>query len=414
MSGNSNTTRDRRATEGFVLESGNGGWRLVSGALLLCSPMTLQAAEWLFDPAVTVAAGYETNAALTTDPHDAASYTALYPQFNIRRKTETSAVNLGLLGRATYYSTSDLEDTNEVRIALSSFVQATERTRMDLNALSLWDTLLQTAVVESGTGDAEDVDIGLVTTKVSRNRRELRPQIMYALTERGSVAFRYRLIDVQFDDVGTTGLVDYQQQFLSGTYSYRLTDTNDLLAVVQGAQFRPAAGNDSDTTALLAGMTHKFSETAKAGLQAGFGKSTETWADGSQVDTNSFVLEARASQLSELSRLDALISRNVQPSGSGRSVTSDQLRVFWNRKLSPITGLRIRAKVFRNQALEVAGTSTDRRYAEAQVGLNWNWVPEWSFGIAYNYRYQKYDVNADSAQSNGVSATLSWAPLQRK
>jgi hypothetical protein len=391
-----------------------GGRKLVTGALLLCCPAALQAADWSFNPAAHLTMGYDSNAALRTIPHETTSYVTFLPRLTIRRTTETSGVNLGLLARATSYAASEYENTHEERIDLSSYVQTTERTKLDLKAFSLWDTLFQSVVIETDTGDSQDVDIGLVTTKVSRNRRQVQPSVVYALTERGSVALRYRLIDVLFDDVGTTGLVDYQQHFLSGTYTYRLTDTNDLLAVAQGAQFRPAVGNDSDTTALLAGIAHKFSETARAGFQAGVGKSTETLTDGSQVDTSIFVLEARASQLSELSRLDALISRDVLPSGSGRSVSTDQLRVFWDRKLSPITRLRFRTKVFRNQALESAVNTTDRRYAEAQLGLNWNWVPEWSFGVAYSYRYQKYDVNADSAQSNGVSATLSWAPPQRK
>jgi hypothetical protein len=323
-------------------------------------------------------------------------------------------VNLGLLARATSYAASEYENTHEERVDLSSYVQTTERTKLDLNAFSLWDTLFQSVVIENDTGDSQDVDIGLVTTKVSRNRRQVQPSVVYALTERGSVALRYRLIDVLFDDVSTTGLVDYQQHFLSGTYSYRLTDTNDLLAVVQGAQFRPAAGNDSDTTALLAGIAHKFSETANTSFRAGIGKTVETLTDGSQIDTSTFVLEARASQLSELSRLDALISRNVQPSGSGRSVSSDQLRVLWVRGLSPTIRLRVHAKIFRNQVLEGADTSVDRRYAEAQAGLGWSWAPEWSFSVDYKYRSQKYDADPDSAQSSGVSATLAWAPPRRK
>jgi len=376
--------------------------------------VALQAAEWLFDPAVTVAAGYETNAALTTGPHDAASYTELYPRFNIRRKTETSAVNLELLGRATYYSTDDLEDTHEERVALSSFVQPTERTKLGLDAVSLWDTLFESAVIDSDTGNSEDVDIGLVTTRVSRNRREVRPSAVYALTERSSVAFRYQLTDVLFDDVGATGLVDYQLHFLSGAYSYRLTDTNDLQVVARGSQYRPAEGIDSDSAGLLAGISHKFSETLSSSILAGAGKTTETMTDGSEVDSNTFILEARATQRSELSRLDALISRDVQASGGGRSVSADQFRVFWDRRLSPTIRLRVRAPVFRNPALEGTDSSVDRRYAEAEVGLGWILAPEWSLSTAYKYRNRKYDVEVDSAQSSGVVIAVIWAPPQQR
>lgn len=388
--------------------------RLVGGLFLLCCPAALHAAEWSLDPAVAVTLGYESNAALTTGPHDAVSYVGLSTSLTVRRTTETSAINLGLLANATNYTGNEFEDTHEEQVTLSSFVQSTERTRLGLDARVRWDTLFESAVLGSGTGDIQDVDIGLVTTQVRRNYRELLPSVGYALSERSSLTFRYRLTDVLFDDVGTTGLVDYQQHFLSGTYSYRLTDTTDLQAVVQGAQFRPAAGTESETTALLAGISHKFSATANVGFRAGVGKTTETLTDGSQVDNSTFVLEALATQRSELSQLEGVVSRDVQPSGSGKSVAADQLRVNWNRYLSPTTAFFLRTTVISANVLEGSDPLVDRRYAEAEAGLGWYWTPEWSFSAAYKYRNQKYDAAVDSAQSSGVSVALAWAPLRRK
>jgi hypothetical protein len=387
--------------------------KLAGGLLLLCCPTALYAAEISFDPAAAATLGYESNAALTTGPHDAASYFAFSPGLTIRSTTETSAINLRLLASATNYTGNEFEDTNEAQVALSSFVQSTERTRLGLDAEARWDSLFESAVLGTGTGDIQDVDIGLTTTKVRRNYRELLPSVGYALTERSWVTFRYRLTDVLFDDVGATGLVDYQQHFLSGTYSHRLTDVNNLNVVVQGSQYRPVAGTDSDTVGLLAGISHTFSPTADAGFLAGFNKTTETVADGSQVDTSSFTLEARATQRAELSQLEGIISRDVQPSGIGKSVATDQLRVYWNRYLSPITAFFLQTTVFRINALEGSDPLDDRRYAEAEAGLGWHWMPEWSFRVAYKYRNQKYDADPDSAQSSGVSATLAWAPPRR-
>lgn len=388
--------------------------KLAGGLYLLCCPALLHAAEFSFDPAAAVTLGYESNAALTTGPHDAASYIALSPSLTIRRTTEISAIDLGFVVNATNYTGNEFEDTNEAQVVLSSFVQSTERTRLGLDARVRWDSLFESAVLGSGTGDIQDVDIGLATTKVRRNYRELLPSLGYALTERSSLTFRYRLTDVQFDDVGTTGLIDYQQHFLSGTYSHRLTVANDVNVVIQGSQYRPAAGTDSDTVGLLAGISHKFSPTADAGFLAGVNKTTEKFADGSEVNTSSFTLEARGTQRAELSQLEGVVSRDVQPSGLGKSVATDQLRVYWNRYLSPTTALLLRTTAIRNSAIEGSDPGVDRSYAEAEVGVGWYWTPEWSFRFAYNYRYQKFDADPDSAQSSGVSATLAWAPPRRK
>jgi hypothetical protein len=387
---------------------------LFVGMILLSCPAVGNAAEWSFDPAISAALGYESNVALTTVSHNSISEGVLVPGLTIRRLTETSAVNIGLLGRATYYSGSEFPDTYKAQVTLSSFVQSTERTKFGLDAVSRWDTLFQSSVLGTGTGNIQDVDIGLVTTAVRREWREVRPSVTYALTERSSVRFLYRLTDVQFGSVGTTGLVDYQQNYLSGTYSYRLTPTDDLNLVAVGANYHPSKGTDSDTVEILAGITHRFSETANAGLRAGAGKTTETMSDGSHVGTSLFVLEARGSERSELSRLEAAISRNVQPSGSGRSVSADQLRVDWSRKLSETMGSLLRSTVFRNKSLQGSDPLVDRRYVEASAGVNWIVAPEWSVGVAYQYRYQKYDAAVDSARSSGVFVAVNWAPPRRR
>ena len=390
-----------------------GKRRILAGSLfLLFCPAAPYAAEWSLDPAVTVAVGNESNAALTIGPHDSVSRTVLFPRITIERTTETSEVNLELQARATYYSSSEFENTQEKQVALSSFIQSTERTKLAFDAEYRWDTLFESETIVSGTGNPQDVDIGLVTTSIDRDWREVQPMVVYALTERSSLAFLYRLTDVLFDNVGTTGLVDYQQHYLSGSYFYRLTDTNDLRVVVQGAQFRPGAGTESDSTALLAGINHKFSSITNAGFQAGVGETAETYADGSQAEVNTIVLEATATQQSELSRLEALISRGIQPSGSGRSVSADQLRVFWDRRLYPAIRLRVWAKIFRNQALEGTDLAVDRHYAETEVRLSWRIMPEWSLSTAYKYRTQKYDADVDSAESSGVVFAATWVPQQ--
>jgi hypothetical protein len=83
--------------------------------------------------------------------------------------TETSAVDFGVLAAATYYSGNEFEDTVDGRVVLSSFVQSTERTKLGLDASSRWDHLFRTTVTSTGTGDIQDIDIALTTTRVRRN-----------------------------------------------------------------------------------------------------------------------------------------------------------------------------------------------------------------------------------------------------
>ena len=381
---------------------------VVGGVLLLCAPIALQAADWSFEPAASVASGYESNPALTTDPHDSASSVTIFPRGNLRRKTETSEANIGLLAKATYYSSSEYEDTLEGQLSFLSVVQSTERAKLGLNGIWRHDSLFEAAAIDPATSNIQDVDIGLVTKKVRRDWRELQPSVAYATTERSAVTLRYRLTDVKFDNAVGTDLVDYQQHYVSGTYSYNLTAVSDLLVVVDGSQFRPAAGTESDTLGLSAGISHKFSPTLSSSIVAGVGRTTETLTNGGNVDSDTFRLQGQAKQQSELSTLDAVISRDVQPSGIGRSVSTDQMRAYWDRQLSQFGALVVRLTVFRNKALEGSDPSLDRRYAEAEVGLRWILARPWAVHVAYQYRYQKYDLGLDDATSNGVFVALQW------
>ena len=109
--------------------------RLVGSMFLLCCPMALQAAEWSFDPSATVAVGYETNAALTVDPHDAVSEVILVPGLVVRRVTETSAVDFGVLAAATYYSGNEFEDMVDGRVVLCrSFSQPSAQSWVSMPA----------------------------------------------------------------------------------------------------------------------------------------------------------------------------------------------------------------------------------------------------------------------------------------
>ena len=114
-------------------------------------------------------------------------------------------------------------------------------------------------------------------------------------------------------------------------------------------------------------------------------------------------------QRSELTTLDGVISRDVQPSGVGQSVISDQFRMYMARKVSPMLDLVITAKVFRNKVLEGSDPNVDRRFYQLIPALSWHWRPEWTFSTQYWYTRQKFDVDPKAAESNAVYVVVTYA-----
>jgi outer membrane autotransporter protein len=140
----------------------------------------------------------------------------------------------------------------------------------------------------------------------------------------------------------------------------------------------------------------------------GVGETSEKTSAGTD-DSSNYVLEAGLEQRSELTTVDGVISRDVQPSGAGRSVLSNQFRINLSRKISPLVNLNIRANVFRNKVLEGSDPDVDRRYYELIPGLSWQWKPEWAFALDYQYRKQKFDADPETAKSNALFAGVKYS-----
>lgn len=366
-------------------------------------PRPLGAAEWSLQPTLTLGLEYDENLALTTAPHDSTSGFSITPQVNVTGASERSKLSLDILLNYTEYSGGDVEDTNEQVLSLSSYNQTTERTRWGLDGDFRRDTLLSIINIGTGTGELTDTDVGLARAKVRRDRRSLEPSWTRQLSERNSLGLRYEFVDVGFSDTaGTTGLEDYEVHTLAATFSREITSRDDFNLGISTSRFKASdKSSEADTVRIAVGMTRAFSETANGTFSIGASETEETIAS-KEEKTSGFILEARAEQKSELTTLDGVISRDVYPSGGGRAVQSDQLRVNLLRKISPKLNFELKATLFRNKVVEGSDPDIDRRYYEVEPGLSWQWTPHWFVNTSYRYRRQKFDAEPDTAKSNAV------------
>ena len=389
-------------------------WSLTALLLLgilsaLSLPRISLAAEWSFQPSIGLATGRDDNATLTTGAHESVTAVSIYPRMKWAKTTETSAVNLDLLLSATEYSGNQVPDTDAQTLTLNSYVQTTERTKWGLDSEFRREILFESTESTAGTGNLRDTDVGLVTQKVRRESLLARPSWNHALTERSSLGLNYEINDVSFTNIAGTGLEDYKDHRVAATYAYRITQRDDLNFTLAHSAYRPDVSNTkSDSNQLLVGISRAFTETARGRFMVGVGETSEKTSAGTD-DSSNYVLEAGLEQRSELTTVDGVISRDVQPSGAGRSVLSNQFRINLSRKISPMVNLNIRANVFRNKVLEGSDPDVDRRYYELIPGLSWQWKPEWAFGLEYQYRKQKFDADPETAKSNALFAGVKYS-----
>lgn len=378
------------------------GVGLFYGLLAAAVPGVAWPAEWSVQPSVSANVGHDNNPLLTTLPHESTNVTTVTPTMHVRGRTERSNLDVGLVLNYWNYSAPQVEDVKRQILLLRSSTRTSERTELGLDGEFRRDDLRQTLFTGAGTGSEADADVGLVQRKVARHWRDLRPSWQHALSERSSVQLSYEIKDVGFTDSAGTGLVDYTNQHLAVTYSNRINPRDSIHVTTDASRYRaPDVDNTSDTARLLVGFSRAFSETSRGSFFIG-ASGTKADAAGNVDHANGFVLQANATERSEITRLDGTIRHDVSPSGIGQSIESSQLRMRLVRGLTSRVNFVLRATLVRNKALAGSDTGNDRRYYEVEPAFEYQWTRQLWLGASYIYRYQKFDVNPKSAMSNTV------------
>lgn len=379
------------------------------GVIALLAAQASSAAEWIFEPSVAVGATYDDNVDLTTESGDSVSGYLLVPRVQLRANTEVSKTVLDGYLAYTDYRESDIEDKTEFVGFLTDERRTSERGTLNFRGEYRRDTLFERVDFGEGTGDLQDVDIGLSSsTEVRRHRRTLDPRYTWLLTERSAIRLGYRYTSTSYANASGTDLVDYQQDGVSATYIHSVTDRSDIELTVNAARFDPDIDEESRTVQVLGGLRRAFSDTLRGNFAAGVSR-TRTEA-GTEEDTSSgVVFRAGLEQRAERSILDGVVSRDVTPSGLGRTLESDQLRIRWTFKTTPTVDFVLRSHLLRNRVLEGEDPGIDRRYYEVEPELRWQWLPDLFFSGSYRYRRQKFDASPDAAKSNAYFLGLAYS-----
>lgn len=368
------------------------------------------AAEWLFQPSIDLASTYDDNVVLTTGPNSSSSGYILAPRFNLKRNTETAKMDFDAYSAFTDYQRGDVQDRTDSVASLRSTKQTSERGTLGVDGELRRDTLFTRLNPGRGVGDLRDVDIGLSPlTNVRRAYVAANPYFDWLLSERSSMRIGYRLTDVGFSNAEGASLVGYKENIVSGSYTHQLSEKNSASIAVNAIRYRPDNSfAEADTTQLLAGLNRKFSETLRGSFAVGGSRTTQSLA-GVDDSASGVVFRADLEQKSEISQLDTVLSRDVAPSGIGRTLSTDQFRIRWSRKTAPTVDFVLDGQTIRTRVLEGDDPTIDRRYLDIGWSFQWHWLEHWAVSGGYRYRRQKYDADTNTADSNAVFLGVTYA-----
>lgn len=348
----------------------------------------------------------------------------------IGSKTENSDI---FIRSNVSFNRFNISNFNSVNFYLfpESWFQVSERDKLGLSGTLFLDNTLaleRPTEIDLAPGDLDETD-DLLGVPRRRFKKSIRPEWNHSLSEKTALNLSYEFTDVTFENAEKTGRVDYSihsgQLNLSHVLTPKLTVFSNLSATLFST---PAI--DSSTTYYTAqiGGNYKFSERWEAEIVAGGRYSISDFRrttispfinnDGqiivlpvSEKDTNSGLGSLAYGSLKhnyQTGHIKINLTQDIRPTGNGALQSTNLAGLNWLHKINERLILTISATALRGSSINSDTNFLDRSILQASPMLRWRFTPEFSLGMRYRYRYQKFDQEDDSAESHSVMLTANY------
>jgi hypothetical protein len=259
-----------------------------------------------------------------------------------------------------------------------------------------------------------DDPTAIVTSEVGVNEQRTRfgvsPYIEIAMNSRTTLLLDGRIVDVDYETDVLLGRTDFLERAIGGEYRRVLGDQRGTLGVRAFATGYEAAinANTTDTRGFELIYARDMSELWSWNVSGGTQRSDFAYTSGGRrirgtEDTPIFGLGVN--KRGERSSMRAELARRMSPDALGFVAPRDEVRVAWQRAMSARIngGLALRAINAQGSPNIV---NSGRRYGRAEVDVEWQLRPTWSFVASYAYARAFADSvieNDDGSDSNAVT-----------
>lgn len=420
-----------------------------AASLFLHLPGAVLAAEWSFEPSISLREEYSDNIRFTSLPHPGVWHSRLSPTLRLSSKTEASEVSgLAQLSINRYAGDPQVENKNDKFLSLTTSLQS---------ELNTW--AMNGSYKQDSTSESETAKIGVVhQARTQRSAITLNPSLTHKFTERSSFKLDYNYQDVKYDP-RINNLNDYTYQQVGGMLQYRLTERDQLSLTANYSitdyspstnQYPPfftfilfgtpvnilGGGTDtvtykSSTRGVQANVMHLFSETLRGNLSVGARRiDTDTTHTcngvlGTVFSTTNIVscsgstlhpivtfntktegsgssFSANLEKTFDTAKVSGFASRDTNPSGSGL-VETDKYGVSLNKSFTENLTGTVDAIAYRTRYISL--TNPGSRYYIFEPKLNWRFTELWTLDAGY--RHARSDPDSVDNKPAAAYATTS-------
>jgi hypothetical protein len=377
------------------------------------------AADWEMNPRLEAGYLYDDNYRLNSPGAEiTASGPMVDAQVEWRALTQTGEFSFTPRVRATYFTEDEAKDLDAVDYFADLNWQhrgqrVTSALRGEFSQLDIITSEQPDVDAGGGLGDPDFGDAGRVLVDNRRTFASLRPSFAFDVSQRRELQLSGGYTDVSFDRELLGAQVDYRVADIALGLGTRLNERSNLVVRLRGAQYDIDSRLDKDNS-YGAEVQWDRSTAAETRSYVRLGAQSVELLDGER-DTN-VVVGAGVNFLMGRNELFFDAARNVGPSSAGALVTRDQVRLRWTRAFTPRLNLLAGLRATRDEDIEDSQftTFTGRKYATADLGLQWRWQEEYSLRAAYDYTWQEFDDSNVDAKSSGIMISVTYEPLQRR
>ena len=254
------------------------------------------------------------------------------------------------------------------------------------------------ALVDSqSTRVSEFADSGLVSEDNTRNTRRLSLNWLNNLSERTSLTLNGIATNVTFDDLATTGLVNYRNELVNARFSYDLSEQVVTFTQLSFSRYKPQGltGVNSEIKSADIGLTwnvnEKFNMTTSAGIN-------EIKSEGSIQGIGRWQAMLNMQYTTLLTNSHLSLSKNYIPGSTGIINETNQITAGWTYSLSDKENLVVDISWYQNLTLNETVTKSLAANYTRQISLSWD------FRLSAVHRNR--NDNLTTASSNSIMTSI--------
>ncbi|WP_160152891.1 hypothetical protein [Microbulbifer sp. ALW1] len=329
---------------------------------------------------------YATNPKLESEAKDAVYSGLIKPKMWLQWQAPSRSLNVNAGLNLVESSNTDLiNDRNDPNLSLT---YSENRSR---SALSTTANYRETSTLVS-----ELYDTGKINSDETRIDSEASIDWQYQLAERSEIGLSGGLSDVKYS---SDDFVSYQVGNLGTYLQHQASEQFSGQLALKAQLLSPEidTAKTSELVGLLLNMRFQISENAASefGVETIYTEGSENASD--EIDWNGFF---KISFLGKKTRYQAVYARETTPSGLGRFVTADSLKVNFSYLYSPKTEFNISASLRDVDSLERNRVSLLELQAKHRI------MDRWSSRIAWQYKYLD---RIEMAKANVISFSLNYS-----